>query len=376
MTGNPLLDKLTDLIFVSYGLNGTLTIIVIVLIYLLFHPDTFKKWASMIAWVGSRIWKSWEYFAIKTEIESDINAFVNRLEARTKIRFPRIKISWAGKNKDEEIVWEDSEAIIVMRDRKYRKKNVVHAVYFFTSEAMLRKSKMHLSKSQKTSVDLYATLKILKAESAASVQQFMTDYFTPSINANGDIRKYTSQYTSIDRGGIFFSVLIQELSSLGNKVFLEKPTQEVMNEVSNLITFLENFCNRLTGSNLVNDTFIGRYTRCSIKVVSSASVRESGNVFPHKKRIINAINNRLENIYLIGRSDEGNKAYMEEVVDSVLDEVPHIERVSQTVFTNQINIKGLFRPALTCLIQLHNPTAVKYIFTPEDTAISETVIEE
>lgn len=343
-----------------------LLIVVAILLIFIFYPEKFQKWASMIAWAGSRVIQRWEYFAIKTEVESDINSFVSRMSAKTGIFLPRIKLLWTAKDQ-EEIVWEDSEAIIVMRDRKHKKKNVVHAVYFFTAETILKKSKRHLSKSQRTALDLFSTLKILEAESAAAVEQFMGDYFSPLIAQNDNVRSLTKQFTHIERGGLYFTILIRELSTLGIKVFLEKPTAEVIKEVGDLILFLENFSNRQTGSTTTADTFIGKYTRCAIKIVSSKQSRDAGNIYPHKERILSAIKSRLENIYIIGRSDDGNEEFIHDVVDSIIKEVPDVEMTDESHFVNQINIQGKFKSNETCLIQLHNPSAVKYIYESGDT---------
>lgn len=105
----------------------------------------------MVGWVISRIWKRAEYFAIKTEIQGRINSFVRTMEANTAAQFPRISIKLVARG-NEELLWDEGEAIIVMRDRGHRTRNFVHAAYFFTSEVLLRKSKRHLSQTQKISL--------------------------------------------------------------------------------------------------------------------------------------------------------------------------------------------------------------------------------
>jgi len=158
-------------------------------IYLFKNPDKFKEWASIFFKILSYIWKKYKYTSIKWDIEGKVNSFVSNLETQTSTHFPRVIIQWQNRD-GEELVWEDDEVIIVMKDRDHNNKNFVHASYFFISQTLLRKSKIHLSKTQKVSLDLFATKKLLEKESNSSVEQFMTDYFVPEIEkSDGDLEK-------------------------------------------------------------------------------------------------------------------------------------------------------------------------------------------
>lgn len=329
--------------------------------YFLKHPETVEKWASMIAWALSRIWKKTEYFAIKSELQGRINSFVRTLESNTTAKFPRVSIKWTGRDK-EEIIWEDGETIIVMRDRRNKTKNFVHATYFFTSEALLRKSKRHLSKGQKLSLDLFATKKVLEAESKSSVEQFMNDYFIPEIERQEIIRNLIQQYVRIDRIGVFFPVLIQELSHLGNKVFLSKPTSEVIEEVKSFVNFLEKFSQREVGDIKIPDTFIGKYSRCAIKIIASRPVREIGDISSNKERVSNAIKQGVENVYIIGSAGAENKQFINRVSKAILEEYNYVEFIRSYQFKGQIKIRGKLIKVDTYLVYLHNPTAVKYLY--------------
>ena len=107
---------------------------------------------SMIAWAISHIWKNVDYYATKAEIQGRVNlSFVSNLEAKHHNKFSKISLRWTARGNDE-IVWEEGKAIIVMRDRNHRnkKRNLIHAAYLLLPRALLKKSAKHLSKTQKT----------------------------------------------------------------------------------------------------------------------------------------------------------------------------------------------------------------------------------
>lgn len=333
--------------------------------YFLKNPEKFEKWASMIAWAISHIWKTADYFATKSEIQGRVNSFVSSLEANTTTTFPRISLRWTARGKDE-IVWEEGQAIIIMRDRNHRNKNLIHAAYLFTAEALLKKSARHLSKTQKTSLDLFSTKLILEKESKSSVEQFMSEYFVPELDKHEAIRGLIQQYVHIERLGAFFPILIQELTYLGSKVFLSKPSSEIIDEVKSIVDFLEKFAQREVGDTTTPDTFVGKYMRCAIRIVASRAVRERGDITSHKERINYCVQGKFENIYIIGNGEKKNRKFMDDVAGACLSENEGLEKVRDYQFKGQIKISGNLTNVSTYLIHLHNPSAVKYLYEAND----------
>lgn len=343
------------------GVSLSTAVFLYLVIYFARNPEKFQKWVSLFGWLISFIWKRADYFAIKNEVQGKINSYVGNLEANTTIQLPRVKVRWAAEGGKEEIIWEDYEAILVMRDRKHRNKNFVHAAYFFTSEVLLKKPKRHLSKNLKVSLDLFATKKLLELESKAAVEQFISDYFSPQIEKQEDIRDYIKQYVKIDNLGVFFPVLIQELTYLGNKVFLDKPTENILKEVKGLIDFLEAFSQREVGDTTIQDSFAGSYLICSIKIVASRYIRESGYTQPNKERINRAIEIGFENIYVLGSASQDNQKFIDSIIKELLEEHPHIELAKRMTFPGLIFIHGAPTKVSTYFVHLHNPNVVNHV---------------
>lgn len=326
------------------------------------YPDNLKKIFGQIAFVISYLFKRYEYFAIKSETEGKINSFVGNLQPKVDVDLPYVSIKWTGsENEPESIVHEDYETIIVMRDREHRNKNFVHAAYFFMSEIFLKHSKRHLPKHLKTALDLFATKEILKQESAAAVEQFVADYMAPEIEKNDDVREYLKKFHLIEKLGVFFPILIQELSLLGKKVFLEKKSQGVIEEIKALVQFLEKWANRKTGEQ-IKELFIGNYMKCAIKIVASWQARENNSVINQRNRVLHAIQVGCENVYVIGKTDDENKQFMDDVIDEVVKEKKDIEVKKKISYKAKIKgTRGQEVQTHDYFIHLHNSKAVRNI---------------
>lgn len=347
------------------GSGGTLGIVLAVSLIIYLNPDKFKAWSANIAWALSGFNKSFEYFAQQQEVQSKLNQYVSDLGKDTDVALTRVRVKWAARD-GEGVNWEDGKAIIVMRDRGFRTKNFVHAAYMFTSSTLLKDIKRHASKAQSSALNVFTTKKILETVNRAAERQFITDYFNPSIEKNNDVRNYAKQLNTIAETGLYFPVLIQELVYLGGKLFLDSPGRGAIVEITALIKFLETHCNRNVGDTTVAGDFNGAYTRSAIRIVSSRPVREKGDPTGHKKRVIEAFGPGVENVYVLGNADHGNKDFMNSVIAAVQEEAPGLRVANKHEFKGKININNVPTDVTTYLVHLQNPAAVKSTITKKD----------
>lgn len=332
-----------------------------IFIVLFFYPDNVKKWVSNIAWVLSRIWNGLEYIAIKNEIEGKLNSFIGNLSTQTTVDFPEVSIKWAGRDEKEELIFDDLEVVIVMHDRKYRYRNFVHAAYFFVSETLLKRTKNHLSPNLKKSLDLFATKEILEKEGMASIEQFINDYINPEVERSEDIKMFLRQFNGINKIGIFFPILIQELTRLGNKTLLSTNNKEAITEVKRLIDFLETLSNRKVGEK-APEAFFGDYMRCAVKIVASWSTREARKVDPQVERISLECKRGCENIYVMGSAKEDSKEFIEDVIEKALTVNKSLQVIKRLSFTAEVFIGKERKEVQDYFVHVHNPTAIKYLY--------------
>lgn len=357
--------------FTTVYLFGVLSAIAVVAFWLK-NPEIFQKWIGILAGWLSYFFKGLEKFSDKYEFQGRINEYLALLENHAVTQLPRLTIKFTGTKKDgEEFVWEENNVIIVMHDRKHRTRNFVHAAHFYTAEVLLRKSKLYLAKKQKEALDLFSTKEVLRHTYSAAEEQFVSDYVVPSIEQNEEIRNLLAQFDVIARKGLYFAILIQELTFLGHKVFLQKPKMEIMDEVNRLVEFLRAYSLRGDGDTNVSEYFFGKYMRCTIKIVAATPTREKGETIGHRYQICQAVKNGFENIYLIGANSPPNCEFISRVVDAVLHECPDVEEGQSRVLHGRIKIHGSFKEVDTYFIPLHNPNAVKYFYSEEDLTDAE-----
>lgn len=334
--------------------------------YLYEHPEEAKKWMSMFFELLGKVWKGCNYLAIKYNIESSINSFVNTLNNSSLASFPKVSIKWTGRGGDE-VIWEEGKILLIMRDKKNHTKNLVHASQLFVSETLLHKSKAHLSKSQKNSLDLFAVKLILEKTNKGALEYFISHYMIPELNKHDKISDLLKQYVNIEKIGLFFPILIQELVFLGNTIYLETPNAEITTEVKSLVDFLEKFSKREVGDDTAKETFTGKYIRCAIRIMASRFVVEGHKVEGRKQRIVTWIKAGYPNIYILGANKEQTRDFMDSVITAVRKIYPDLKLIKEYQFVAEINKKsGKKQKVGNILIHLHYPTATKYILTKEE----------
>jgi len=330
------------------------------------HPDETQKWLAYCMGLLARIWKGFEYQSIKFDLQSRINSFVSTLNSNSATSFPKISIKWAGRGQ-EEVLWEEGRILLVMRDRKHKTKNLAHASYLFVSNTLLRRSKVHLSQSQKTSVDLFATMLILVKESPAGLEYFISNYFVPSLEKHDRVSDFLKQFVNINKIGAFYPILIQELTFLGNTIYLEKPKAEIVNEVNSLIDFLENFSQRHVGDTTSVETFTGKYIRCAIRIIATRAIREAGKIEGRRQLIVGWLQRGYPNIYLIGSNNEDNRLFMEGVIGAVQQTYPTLEVIKTYECHAEITLAdGAKKVVPNVITHLHHPNSVKHILSERD----------
>lgn len=356
----------TFLLALAFALPISVVVLLGIGAFIYQHPDDAKKWGAILgSWI-TYFYEKFDYITIKWETEGRLNIFVKNLESNLIRTFPTIRLQWATSQDREEVLWEEGKAILVMHDQRHKGRNFVHAAYLFTSTTLLQNTSFHISKKQKGSLELFATKKILEEVYRGLVLQFMSDYFTPRVQSDTDLKQLIAKYIAIERIGAFFPILIQEIHCLGNKIFLEETRKdETIAEVKELLDFLVEFSDRRVGDTTVPNTFVGQFTRCAIRIVASKTVRERGEVEGHKNDLLDLVKRSVENIYIIGSDQHENRIFVDNVVEALRKDASQLQVRKTYRFKGKIKIEDGWKNTDTYLVHLHNPEAEEYLFTKD-----------
>ena len=167
------------------------------------------------------------------------------------------------------------------------------------------------------------------------------------------------KYEIIDKVGLFFPVLVQELTFLGEKVFYKPKNEKIIVEVTGFINFLQKYANREVGDNATPQNFQGSYCRCGIVIIAKSSKREIGNVSPYINYVGKLLTEKLENIYLIGSAFEENKTFIEQISVEIQKKFK-LEKYATRKFIARIKVKGERKEVDNYLVHLRSTESTRY----------------
>ena len=253
---------------------------------------------------------------VKYDIQSKINTFTKVLAKEMANYEPvGINIQWVDKDETATDFFKDNKLVIRMRyhQDQDQDKNFVLASMVFISRSILTKAKKYMSDNQKESLDLFIGKKLCQRERPRISEKFFEEFLGPKTDSNKRIVELLDKYELIDRVGIFYSVLAQELNFMGGKVFSLPRSAKIIEEIAHFINFLEEYANREIGDDSVKTEFEGKYCRCGIAIVAKSFKTRLGDITPYVNYISSLIDRKIESIYLIGPATVENQQFLEKI---------------------------------------------------------------
>ncbi len=285
-----------------------------ILLIIFLNPQKAEIWASIFWKLLRTFFKKAEKKYIQHDIQGRINDYNRILGKEVKNYEPTgIKISWIEESERQTSFFKDNAIIIRLRKSENQNRNFVFASLTFISQVVLKKAKRYISPSQKESIDLYVAKKLFAKEKPEVIDQFVNDFLIPKTENNKKVSEYFDKYSLIDKVGLFWPVFIQELIFLGNKVFGKRREDIIVTEVNGLVEFLKTYSERELGDQKNKLTFNGRYCRFGIMIVAKSSKVRTGDLKPYLKYMLKLLNVGIENIYIIGSSQQNNEAFMRNI---------------------------------------------------------------
>lgn len=288
-------------------------------IYYLLNPEKFEKLIAILSKFLKFISNKFDRTYIKYDLQGKINDYLKKVSKKVKhIDIKKIKVEWVDLSaQTEKEYMQDGEMIIRLKKGDHQNENIVKVSMAFISFAFLKKAKSYIAKYQRESMDLFACYDLLKEEKSEILDQFVQDFMKDKMD-NEKIADFFQKYTDIDDVGIFYPVLVQELTFLGEKVFAKKrDAQNIHKEVTNLVNFLYRYANRKLREDNMSD-FSGEYCKFGIRIIGRSLVinRDGERVYANHLRKISGNN---ETMYLIGNKE--HKKFMKKVFKNCMSDI-------------------------------------------------------
>jgi hypothetical protein len=312
----------------------SLTPTVVIILLLLFMPEKIEAWSALLwKWLSnfSSLFKNAHKRYVKHDLQGRVNGFVKRLRTQVPgVADAKMRIDWVDEKIERKAFIDQGELVIRLHRDDPMERNFIHGAYLFVSEMLLKKPKRYVSPSQGEALDLFVCGKILEAEKPSVVSVFIDDYLHPRTQeAKSKVALYVDDFGVIDKGGLFFPVLLQELEFLGDKVFGRRRDDRIIKEVENLIGFLRPIATRQIGDqgDLDHD---GQYCRFALVIVGKPS-KLLTSIEPYVTYIRNALfKKNVETIYLLGRIE--NNRSLDEICGRITDRYECLRQVQFSRF--------------------------------------------
>lgn len=340
-------------------LGGSIVLVILGIFLGLHYQEEIQKY-SVVLWKGIRIfWRKADKRIVANDIQGRVNRFAKSLSKEmTDFESVGVQIQWIEEGESPSEFFNDGRLIIRMREHQNQNKNFVSASMVFITTTVLTKAKKYISKAQKESLDLFIGRKLFEKEKRQVAEQFFVDFFSPKMDTKG-IADLVEKYNLIDKVALFFPVLVQELSFLGEKVFWKRRDAKITTEVNYLIDFLEDYANRELGEEMPGN-FEGAYCRCGIMIVSKLIKRELGDIQPYVRHIERLLDKKIENVYIIGPAARDNVRFITQVVQNIeqkgLLEIYGEPRIHKA----QIKSGGKRIAVDSYILLLRNPEPIRY----------------
>ena len=300
---------------ISMQIPGVIVGSVIVLLLLFLNPEKIEKWSVMLWKVVYFLFKTGGKQIITHDIQGHVNDFVKSLVSKvSNIELKRIHIQWVSADEKLTEFISGKTLIVRMKHHEDQNRNFVYASMIFVSKVLLSKAKKYISSPQRESLDMFVGRKLFEREKPRIADCFFEEFYSKAIS-NEKIMDLCSKYELIEKVGLFFPALVQELAFFGEKVFYRAKSSEMIVEVRNLIDFLSKYADRKVGDTGTATTFEGSYCRCGIAIIARSVMRETGEISPYVNYIGKLLKRKLENIYLIGAAQKENKLFMRQIAE-------------------------------------------------------------
>lgn len=345
----------------NYGVNGVISILIFIIFYLVFYPEKAEKLSVLLYKIIYKILKLGEKQIVTHDIQARVNEFSKKLSKEiANIEPVGIKLQWISDTQTPKQFFDRNKLVVRMRRHDSQDKNFINASMVFVSSVFLKKSKKYMSKSQKKSIDLYVGKKLFEMEKPQIADQFFEDFFSIKTISNEKIMGLIEKYEIIDKVGLFFPILVQELTFFGEKIFYKLKTSDIIKEISAFIDFLKDYAEREIGERRLKKNFTGAYCRCGIVIIGIGEKVKIGLCEPYVSYIEKVINDKIENIYLIGPATKENINFIKNIIEEVQSKLDVYKYVDKK-FKSKIKIKEERKEVNTYLVVLRSKEVKRYI---------------
>lgn len=326
------------------------------------YPDNVKIVLSQVWYVLSFLFKKWagrRY--VKSHLEATLGKRIEKINKEVHgLDADKIKIVLV-QSKTREAFIKERTLIIRLQHKENHYENLVNVAVIYAEKFLYSKLELHLDDEQRAGINLYTAKSLLKNRGEAALQFLHKNCYLPVARDNGNIQAYFEKLEKIDNRGLFYSVFVQEMVFLGNKVYFKKKPVGINNEVKKFVDFLEDFAQRGRGETDVEKTFLGMNIKVAFVLVALREKRELGLLENYVHYVEKLLSQGIESIYTFGWG--ANISFVHEVATAITNREQNLTEINRLQYKLVFSDGGmvdalcvLFRNKAIAELQDYTPT--------------------
>jgi len=267
-------------------------VLLIIIIYLLTHPEKVEKWASILFRFLAYISKRAERRYVATNIQATISEKRQALGLDGDVLSYGVKIKWT-EEKSAEIDLVENKVLVMMKPFKSQAKNLASIVSLYVPKALLPKARRYIDPDVITGIDFIIGKTILENNSAALnyfVERKVEDH-------TENVKEVLTKIEPIHSVGHLTRVVIPEFKRLSGLYPLE-PNKEVFKETSEFLKEIHTFESTKPGTDdgILRGVYNGEHIKMAIVPVARFNIT---GMEPHINWINRRIEEGIENFYIV-----------------------------------------------------------------------------
>ncbi|MGH9516016.1 MAG: hypothetical protein ACRD3P_10110 [Terriglobales bacterium] len=291
---------------VAFLLGSGVTVAVIVTA-ILANPEKVEKWLALFWQLVIKV-RLGLRFAHKRYVQHDFQGSVNEFIKKHSKEMPGfqvkgVKLEWVDADEKRQAFIEADRVVVRVKRNDPHHETFVKAVYLFVSTSLLYRAKRYISPPQGRAIDLFVSTEIFREQKPEVVDHFLEEYLHPHLDESSErVAEYFDNFDVISTGGLFFPVFLQEMDYLGQKIFGNRKSQQIVTEVKALVEFLKTLALRKVGDERTDLNFVQQYCRFAVVIVGKP-FKLIQSISPYVNFVRTGLDRNMETVYLIGRSD-------------------------------------------------------------------------
>lgn len=305
------------------GISGT----VVTILFLVF---LWVRYTNNVKLIFAQIWSLLsiifgsiaERYYIINHIEGKVGKAIEDLNKKVDgLDAEQIKITLVRHSTREAFI-RDGTLIMRLQKKDGHGENVANVAFLY-SQHLYSKVDSSLSQTQQDAIRIYTAKCILKSIGQEGLQELSDRFYRPVIAKNSYVQVLLNKLETIDSKGLFFSVFIQEMIFLGNKVLFRKSAKGIHEEVSKFTEFLFDFANRVRDDHAVELDFRSQNIKVSFVLVAQREKRIADATYDYVHRVKDLLPHDTESFYFMGWGE--NIDFVRKVVNEICRDVDYLE---------------------------------------------------